>query len=262
MKVEPGSRVDLSAISATETGGLTREDAERRFKDLAKELGELGRLLWADGSRKLLMVLQAMDTGGKDGTIRKVFRRTNPQGVKIANFKVPTTEELAHDYLWRVHEHTPGSGEIGVFNRSHYEDVLVVRVLDLVPEERWSKRFDHINAFEKLLADEGTIIRKFYLHIDKDEQKRRLQARLDDPTKNWKFNTGDLDHRKLWDSYMAAYEDVLERTSTDHAPWHIIPANHKWYRNLLVAEVLVEALRGAGLEYPLPEEDLDGIVIE
>jgi PPK2 family polyphosphate:nucleotide phosphotransferase len=254
--------VSLAEFDPADTGGIDKAAAKAETKVLNRRLEDLQELLYAEGKHKVLIVLQAMDAAGKDGTIRHVFDRVNPQGVKVASFKKPTSKELAHDYLWRIHEHTPGSGEIGVFNRSHYEDVLVVRVLGLVPEERWSRRFDHINAFERLLADEGTIIRKFYLHIDKDEQKRRLQARLDDPTKNWKFNAGDLDHRKLWDDYMTAYQDVLEKTSTDHAPWHIIPANHKWYRNLLVAEVLVEALRDAGLNYPEPEEDLDGIVIE
>ncbi len=206
-------------------------------------------------------MLQAMDTGGKDGAIRKVFEGVNPQGVHVANFKKPTEEELAHDYLWRVHSHTPGDGEIAVFNRSHYEDVLVVRVLELAPEEVWRPRYDHIVAFEQLLVDEGTTIVKFYLHISKEEQAERLQVRLDDPAKRWKFNTGDLEHRKLWDDYMAAFEEAIARTSTTQAPWYVVPANHKWYRDIVIARTLVATLRGLDLHYPPPEDDLDGVVI-
>jgi PPK2 family polyphosphate:nucleotide phosphotransferase len=203
-----------------------------------------------------------MDTGGKDGTIRRVFEGVNPQGVKVASFKVPTKEELAHDYLWRVHKVTPGNGQIVIFNRSHYEDVLVVRVHNLVPPEVWSKRFDQINQFERLLAENGTIILKFYLHIDLDEQKERLQARLDEPEKNWKFSLGDLDERKLWPEYTNAYEDVLSKTSTEYAPWHIIPANRKWYRDLVISSVIVETLESLNMKFPEPEDNLDDVVIE
>jgi PPK2 family polyphosphate:nucleotide phosphotransferase len=203
-----------------------------------------------------------MDTGGKDGVIRHVFNGVNPQGVKVAAFKRPTPQELAHDYLWRVHPHVPGDGEIAIFNRSHYEDVLVVRVHDLVPEERWSKRYEQINAFEKLLADEGTTIVKFFLHISKDEQRERLQARLDDATKHWKFSLGDLDERKLWDSYQGAYREAIARTSTEWAPWHVIPADRKWFRNLAISSVLVRTLEDLELAYPESEEDLTGVVVE
>jgi PPK2 family polyphosphate:nucleotide phosphotransferase len=208
------------------------------------------------------MVLQAMDTGGKDSTIRHVFDGVNPQGVKVANFKRPTREELAHDYLWRIHRHTPARGKIVVFNRSHYEDVLVVRVHNLVPPEIWKRRYDHINAFERMLVDEGTTILKFYLHISKEEQRERLQARLDRPHKRWKFNRGDLKERALWDDYMAAYEAMLSKTSTDWAPWYIIPSDRKWYRNLVIATILVQTLQGLDMQYPASADDLDGIVIE
>ena len=234
----------------------------KALRALRREMDELQRLLWADGRHKLLVVLQAMDAGGKDGTIRRVFGRLNPQGVTVTGFKVPTDEELAHDYLWRVHEHTPASGQIAVFNRSHYEDVLVVRVLGLVPPDRWSKRYAHIKAFEKLLSDEGTTILKFFLHISKEEQRKRLQARLDDPSKHWKFNAGDLDHREAWNDYMRAYSAAIADTSTDAAPWYIVPADRKWYRDVVVATAVVEALRRLDLSYPDPEPGITGLQID
>jgi PPK2 family polyphosphate:nucleotide phosphotransferase len=219
-------------------------------------------MLYAEHKHKVLIVLQAMDSGGKDGTIRHVFDGVNPQGVKVASFKVPTKEELDHDYLWRVHEHTPGKGEIVIFNRSHYEDVLVVRVHDLVPRPVWRRRFKHIRDFERILADEGTTILKFFLHIDLEEQKERFQARLDTPHKRWKFRLGDLEERKLWDSYHKAYEDAITKTSTKWAPWYIIPANRKWYRNLVISRIIVETLEGLDMSYPESKEDLEGVVIE
>jgi PPK2 family polyphosphate:nucleotide phosphotransferase len=225
-------------------------------------LEELQELLYAEHKHKILIVLQAMDSGGKDGTIRHVFDGVNPQGVKVASFKVPTKEELAHDYLWRVHKHTPGKGEIVIFNRSHYEDVLVVRVHELVPKSIWRRRFKHIRDFERILADEGATILKFFLHIDLDEQKERFQARLDTPHKRWKFRLRDLEERKLWDSYLAAYEEAISKTSTNWAPWYIIPANRKWYRNLVISRIIVDTLENLKMTYPEPEEDLDGVVIE
>ncbi len=219
-------------------------------------------MLYAENKHKVLIVLQAMDTGGKDGTIRRVFEGVNPQGVKVASFKVPTAEELAHDFLWRIHKQTPANGEIVIFNRSHYEDVLVVRVHEYVTKKIWSKRYEQINAFEKTLVENGTTILKFFLHISKDEQKERLQARLDDPTKHWKFNIGDLDERKLWDDYQAAYEDVLNKTSTAEAPWYVVPANRKWYRDLVISTVLVEKLQGLKMKYPESKDNLDGVVVE
>ena len=186
----------------------------------------------------------------------------NPQGCSVTPFKAPSADELAHDYLWRIHRAMPGKGEIVVFNRSHYEDVLVVRVHDLVPKEVWSRRYDQINAFERLLVEEGTTILKFFLYIDRDEQRARLQARLDDPSKRWKFRLGDLEERKRWDDYTAAYEDMLDRCSTDDAPWYVIPANRKWFRNLAVAEILADTLDDLNPRYPEPEEDLAGVVVE
>jgi PPK2 family polyphosphate:nucleotide phosphotransferase len=225
-------------------------------------LEHLQELLYAESKHKVLIVLQAMDTGGKDGTIRHVFEGVNPQGVKVAGFKVPTPKELAHDYLWRVHKHTPGSGEIVIFNRSHYEDVLVVRVHDLVPREVWSRRYEHIRAFEKLLADEGTTVLKFYLHIDLAEQKERLQERLDQPDKNWKFSIGDLKERARWDQYLAAYQQALQETSTEYAPWYIVPANRKWYRNLVISTIIINKLKSLDMSYPEAEEGLEDVVIE
>jgi PPK2 family polyphosphate:nucleotide phosphotransferase len=239
--------------------------ASSRLAEVAKltaRLGELQELLFAEGKHKILVVLQAMDTGGKDGTIRRVFSGVNPQGVHVASFKVPTPEELAHDYLWRVHKVVPGKGEMVIFNRSHYEDVLVVRVHNLVPPEVWGARFEQINNFERLLAETGTTILKFYLHIDLDEQKQRLQDRLDDPAKHWKFRLGDLKERKLWPEYMEAYEDALGKTSTSYAPWYVIPANRKWYRDLVIASILIETLEGLEMKFPPAEEDLAGVVIE
>lgn len=263
-RVKPGQHVELGEWDPNDRSEFSgsKRDGRAHLKKLRKRLAELQRLLWAEDEHKVLVVLQAMDTGGKDGTIRKVLSGVNPQGIDVVNFKAPTAEQLAHDYLWRVHEHTPASGRLTIFNRSHYEDVLIVRVLSLVPEQRWQRRYDHINAFEKLLADEGTTIVKFYLNISKDEQAERLQARLDDDTKHWKFNKGDLDHRALWDSYMEAYSTALARTSTEHAPWYVVPANRKWYRNIVVAQTLVDTLESLNMSYPEAEDGLEDVVIE
>ncbi len=262
--VKPGDKVNLSKHNPSDKSnfkGMKEESKEELLKINAR-LEELQELLYAEHKHKILIVLQAMDSGGKDGTIRHVFDGVNPQGVKVASFKVPTKEELAHDYLWRVHKHTPGKGEIVIFNRSHYEDVLVVRVHELVPKSVWRRRFKHIRDFERILADEGTTILKFFLHIDLDEQKERFQARLDTPHKRWKFRLGDLEERKLWDSYLAAYEEAISRTSTNWAPWYIIPANRKWYRNLVISRIIANTLESLKMTYPEPEEDLDGVVIE
>ena len=261
--VSPGSSVDLSSWDPNDKGLFDGGKSEGReaLRPLRDELASLQRMLWAEGKHRVLMVLQAMDSGGKDGTIRHVFRGVNPQGVKVHGFKKPTPEELAHDYLWRVHDHTPGTGEITIFNRSHYEDVLVVRVHGLVPESRWRRRYQHIREFERMLAEEGTTILKFYLHIDLDEQKERFQARLDESESRWKFRKGDLDDRALWPDFMTAYQEALAETSTDCAPWYVIPANRKWYRNLVISNVLIEALHGLDMSYPDPEEGLEDIVI-
>jgi len=265
-RVHPGTMVYLKDWNPRDSGGIpkgaARLEARERFAALNSRLEELQELLYAEGKRKVLIVLQAMDTGGKDGAIRHIFRGTNPSGVKVHSFKVPSAEELAHDYLWRVHKRTPGTGEIAIFNRSHYEDVLVVRVKDLVPRERWERRYEHINAFEKLLVDEGTTILKFYLHISKAEQKKRLQSRLDEPHKNWKFSQADLRSRARWDDFQEAFEAMLTKTSTPWAPWYIIPANRKWFRNLIISKLLVSTLEGFDMQYPPPEEGLDEIVID
>lgn len=263
-RIKPGRKVKLARIDPDEgadyRGG--KQAAQDKVAKLRDELESLQELLYAEHQHKILIVLQAMDTGGKDGVIRSVFDGVNPAGVKVTSFKVPTPVELDHDYLWRIHSQTPGKGEMVIFNRSHYEDVLVVRVHQIVPPEVWGRRYEHINAFEKLLADEGTTILKFYLHIDKDEQKKRLQARLDNPKKHWKFNTGDLKERALWDDYMLAYEDVLAKTSTPWAPWHIIPANKKWYRDLAISTILVDALKALKMKYPQTKEDLSKVILE
>lgn len=261
--VKPGMKVKLSEWDPSDTGEF-KGDKERARIEAQKfnvRLEKLQEVLYAEHTHKVLIVLQAMDTGGKDGAIGHVFEGVNPQGTRVANFKEPSQEELDHDYLWRVHRQVPAKGELVIFNRSHYEEVLIVRVHKLVPEEVWKSRYDQINAFEQMLAETGTTILKFYLHIDKDEQKRRLQARLDDPKKRWKFRTGDLEERKLWPEYMKAYEDVLNKTSTEAAPWYIVPANHKWYRDFMISSILVETLEGLQMKFPEPE-DLEGVVIQ
>lgn len=262
--VKPRMKIDLMDWDPNDNTYFEsgKEAGKLHLAELNNELMVLQNILYAENKHKLLIVLQGMDTSGKDGTIKHVFKGVNPQGVRIANFKVPSKIELDHDYLWRVHHQVPGKGEIVIFNRSHYEDVLAVRVHNLVPKEIWSKRYSHINAFEKMLSDEGTIILKFFLHIDLKEQKERLQARLDDPNKLWKFRKGDLEERKLWPNYTQAYEDVLMKTSTRVAPWYIIPANRKWYRNLVIGSIFVETLKDLNMNYPDPEEDLTGIVID
>lgn len=262
--VQPGATVQLGQWDPDDKSlfELGKAEGKKTLLALNQELESLQELLYAEGKHKVLIILQAMDTGGKDGTIRHVFEGVNPQGVKVASFKVPTPTELAHDYLWRVHKHTPGQGEIVIFNRSHYEDVLVVRVHNLVPEEVWSRRYEHIRAFEKTLADEGTTILKFYLHISREEQKERLQARLDEPQKRWKFSKGDLAERALWDRYQAAYQEALSQTSTEYAPWYVIPANRKWYRNLVISTIIINKLKSLQMAYPPAEEGLEGIIIE
>lgn len=262
-RIEPGQDVHLADIPTNAKHlNLVRAEAEAEFKVLRRELVELQARLYADGKRKLLIVLQAMDAGGKDGTIRRVFRGVNPQGVRVTSFKSPSRNELAHDFLWRVHNAVPAKGMIGVFNRSHYEDVLVVRVHDIVPETVWRPRYEQINNFEKMLADSGTQILKFYLHISKKEQKERFQARLDDPNKHWKFAVDDLGKRKHWDAYMGAFEEMLAKCSTPWAPWHAIPADQKWYRNLTITRTIVDTIRKMNPLYPSPEADLSEITVE
>ena len=256
-RIPPEMKVDLDTIPTRYEGDIKKKEGKDRLKEYNKTLFDLQELLYAEHKQKLLVVLQAIDTGGKDSTIRHVFGDVNPQGTKVTNFKVPTPVELAHDYLWRVHPHTPGSGEIAIFNRSHYEDVLVVRVHNLVPKKVWEKRYEHINEFERLLAEEGTTILKFYLHISKTEQAERFLARLDRPHKRWKFNPGDLKERDHWEDYKHAFEDMLTRTSTHWAPWYVIPSDRKWYRNLAVAEVVVQKLQNLNMQFPAEVENID-----
>jgi PPK2 family polyphosphate:nucleotide phosphotransferase len=260
--IPPGKRVSLADHDPGFSGDYqSKRDTKADLKRNAKRLQELQRVLWAEGKHSLLIVLQAMDAGGKDGTIRHVFRGVNPQGCQVTSFKVPTKEELAHDYLWRIHKATPRRGYIGIFNRSHYEDVLAVRVHNLVPPEVWQKRYEQINHFEKLLVDSGTTILKFFLNISKEEQKERFQARLDDPSKNWKFSMGDIEKRGHWDDYMLAFEEALSRCSSPWAPWYVIPANHKWYRNVAVSNIIIETLESLDMRYPPPMPNAAQIVI-
>ena len=250
--VKPGSKVKLNKIDTNDKslyeGGKKHHHDE--LHNLREELREMQNLLYAEGKQKLLVVIQAMDTGGKDGCVKTVFGRVDPQGIIVSPFKKPSAEEMSHDYLWRIHQHAPANGMISVFNRSHYEDIIAVKVKKIFPESVWSKRYRHIIEFERMLAEEGTKIVKIFLHISKDEQKERLQARLDDPAKNWKFNPGDLDDRARWDDFMEEYENILEKTSTDEAPWFIIPADRKWYRNLVVSQIIIDALKSLNMSYP------------
>jgi PPK2 family polyphosphate:nucleotide phosphotransferase len=262
LRVKPGSRVRLASLDPAATFGHSKDASAA---ELAAGLARLTRLqdrLWAENKRRVLIVLQGIDASGKDGTVSHVMSAFNPMGCIVTSFKVPTPIEAAHDYLWRVHQRTPGNGEIAIFNRSHYEELLVVRVHDLVPKRVWSRHFDQINDFERLLSDEGTTILKFFLMIDRDEQKARLQSRIDDPSKNWKFKLGDLAERKLWDRYMVAYEDILRRCSTDYAPWYVIPANRNWFRNLAIADIVADTLEELDPRYPKPTDDLSGVVVE
>ncbi len=258
-RIKPDQKVDLKDWDPCDTKAWDddKSDGKDKLEELTARLGELQSLMYAQGKQRLLVVLQGMDTAGKDSTIRRVFDAVNPQGVRVASFKAPTPFELAHDYLWRVHDKVPATGEIVIFNRSHYEDVLVVRVHQLVPQEVWSKRYRQINDFERMLSETGTTILKFFLHISKDEQRQRLLDRLDEPAKNWKFNPEDLKERDLWDDYQKAYQAMLEKTSTEAAPWIVVPANRKWYRDLIVTAALVDTLKGLKMEYPKPAEDLE-----
>ncbi len=261
--IEPGTKVDLDKFDPSDTSGFEGKDSDeqKESEKLNEELRALQEKLWAEHKHKVLVVLQGMDTAGKDGVIHRVFLGVNPQGVRVAHFGEPTQEELDHDFLWRIHKQTPGKGEIVIFNRSHYEGVLVERVHKLVPDNVWQRRYKEINDFEKLLADDGTTILKFYLHISKDEQKKRIQERLDDPTKEWKFSENDIPERKFWDDYMKAYQDALSQTSTEWAPWHLIPSNHKWYRDLVASRIIVKAMDKLDLHYPKREKELASVKI-
>jgi PPK2 family polyphosphate:nucleotide phosphotransferase len=263
MLVKPGSKVALKHIDSADTGSYQGpDDVEKPLAEQLKELAKLQNLLYAENRRSVLIILQGMDTSGKDGTIKHVMAGLSPLGVHVKAFKAPTGEELAHDFLWRVHQAVPRHGYIGIFNRSHYEDVLVARVHDLVPRKVWKARYRQINNFEQMLTKNGVVILKFFLHISKAEQKRRLEDRLHDPTRYWKFSLDDVKEREHWSAYRKAYEAALTKCSTEGAPWHIVPADHKWYRNLVVAETIVTALRDLDMKYPEAAVDLSKIKLE
>lgn len=258
--VKPGSKVKLSRVKTDDTGDVPNKDAaEALLQQQREHLSELQELLYAAQSKALLVVLQGMDTAGKDGTIRSIFSGVNPQGCEVASFKVPTPLEARHDFLWRCHMKVPPRGMIGIFNRSHYEDVLSPRVHGTLTKKQVRHHLDDINAFERTLTDNGVVPLKFFLHISRGEQTKRLQARIDDPTKHWKLSQSDFQERQYWDDYMAAYEDIFRETSHEHAPWFLIPADHKWFRNVPISQLLVDALKGLDLEYPVPSFDPTGI---
>lgn len=257
--VVPGSRFDLAQVDADADGGLDKERAKTALATERARIQALQEKLYAERQRSLLVVFQAIDTGGKDGTIRAVLEGVNPQGCTVASFKVPSTEEQDHDFLWRYHRATPARGMIGVFNRSHYEDVLVVRVKNLVPEPVWQARYGLINDFERLLTESGTHVLKFFLHISKDEQKKRLEERIANPDKHWKFDPADLVERKAWDAYQAAFSDALTRCSTPQAPWHVVPANRKWFRNLVIARTIADTLEAMDPRFPQADHDIAGM---
>jgi PPK2 family polyphosphate:nucleotide phosphotransferase len=261
LRVRPGTAVDLDRFDPGETYGRERKAADQELAEGLVRLGELQDRLWAEAKHAVLVVLQGIDAAGKDGTVRHVMSAFNPMGCPVTSFKVPTAEELGHDYLWRVHCRTPMKGEIGIFNRSHYEDVLVVRVHELVPTETWSRRYDQINAWERTLVEEGTTVVKFFLAIDRDEQRDRFRERIADPTKRWKFRQADLDERALWDDYRRAFEDALSRCSTDWAPWYLVPSNRKWFRNLAVADILGDVIDDLAPAYPPGEPGIEGLTI-
>ncbi|ACL60681.1 polyphosphate kinase 2 family protein [Methylobacterium nodulans] len=259
--VLPGRPFDLAAVDPEAPRDADKPAAQTALAVERARIQSFQERLYAEHRRSLLVVLQAIDTGGKDGTIRHVFEGVNPQGCQVWSFKTPSREELDHDFLWRYHHHTPGRGMIGVFNRSHYEDVLIARVKGLVPEPVWSQRYDLINDFERLLTLSGTTILKFFLHISRDEQKSRLESRLQDPSKRWKFDPSDLAEREAWDDYQAAFQDALTRCATEHAPWYVIPANQKWFRNLVVARTIADTLEAMNPRFPDPPEGLDGVMV-
>ena len=260
--VEPGKAVELSLLDPDLTCGFKEEGIENQIEYHHKLLEELQLLLYAEHKRSLLIVLQGMDTAGKDGTISHVMRGVNPQSCRVAPFKVPTPEELDHDFLWRVHKVVPTKGEIVIFNRSHYEDVLIARVHNLVPEQIWQKRYDSINDFERLLFENNTTILKFYLNISKEEQKKRMLERVNDPSKNWKMSLDDLKERDLWDSYMRAYANALSKCSTEYAPWYVIPSNKKWFRNFVIGQIINDTLAEFKMELPKPSFDPKKVTID
>jgi PPK2 family polyphosphate:nucleotide phosphotransferase len=258
--VKPGSKVNLAKVDAGfRDKHESHEHALPEIEKYSQKLRELQYLMYAEDKRSLLICLQGRDAAGKDGTINHVLGAMNPQGCTVTGFKVPSKEEAAHDFLWRYHQHTPGKGQVAIFNRSHYEDVLVVRVHDLVPKKVWSRRYEHINDFEKMLYENGTHILKFYLHIDPEEQLERFKQRIDDPARHWKISDGDYAERPYWDAYTAAFEDALGKCSSEHAPWFIIPSNHKWFRNLAISRIVAEVLESLKMKFPDPTVDIEEI---
>lgn len=255
-------KIRLRDFKTSYHAGLDKEKTREETVKLCLRLGELQQLLYANGTHSLILLFQGMDTSGKDGAGRRVLQCVTPAAVETTNFKAPSKEELAHDFLWRIHKAVPRYGNIGIFNRSHYEDVLVVRVLKLQPKSVWSARYDQINAFEKILAGNRVILLKFFLHISKEEQSDRLRARLEDPAKNWKFELDDLKMRKHWREFQSAYEDVLNQCSPPHAPWCVVPADHKWYRDYVITKTVVETLESLKMKWPAPREDLSKIVVK
>jgi len=261
--VAPHTRSKLGGFDPDDTAGFEKGDkAHARLEKNISRMEDLQYRLYAESRRALLIILQGMDAGGKDGTVRHVMSGLNPQGCRVTSFKVPSAEEAGHDFLWRIHKAAPAHGEIGIFNRSHYEDVLVVRVHRLVPKPVWSARYAQINAFEKLLTENGVTILKFFLHISKQEQKERLEARLEDSTRNWKISPADLKERERWNDYVKAYEAVLEKCSTSATPWFIIPSNKKWFRNLAVSQIIVETLEGMNPKFPKPAFDISKLKVK
>jgi PPK2 family polyphosphate:nucleotide phosphotransferase len=261
VRVKPGAKVDLAHYDCGETFGRKKDDAETAIAANLARLTDLQERLYAESKHAVLIVLQGIDAAGKDGTIRVIAGAFNPQGTPVTSFKVPTPIEAAHDFLWRVHAAVPGKGEIGIFNRSHYEQVLIVRVHNLEPEPVWRRHYGEIRDWERMLTNEGVTIIKFFLAIDKDEQRQRFQDRVDDPTKRWKFSSADLPERRLWDQYQLAFEDMLAETSTDFAPWHLIPANRNWLRNLAVSEIVADAIEELKPQYPEPAAGVEGMKI-
>jgi PPK2 family polyphosphate:nucleotide phosphotransferase len=261
-RVEPGDPVRLAEVDPDESEHYRRKkDVADELKQQRDRISDLQARLYGEQKRSLLIVLQAMDTGGKDGAIKGVFQGVNPQGCQVWSFKAPSNEEAAHDFLWRYHQKTPPRGMIHIFNRSHYEDVLIVRVKDLVPESVWKPRYEAINQFEHALTLAGVTVLKFYLHISKDEQKRRLESRLADPDKRWKFSTNDIKERAYWDEYMAAFEDAINQCTTAHCPWYVIPANKKWYRNLVLARTIADTLEAMNPKFPPAEKGLENVSV-
>ena len=262
-RVKPGGRLSLGACDPEGSGDIGSKEAGLvRLAELRNDIQDLQRVLYAEHSKRLLVILQAMDTGGKDGTVRQVFSGIDPHGLRVVSFKAPTAQELEHDFLWRIHAQAPAQGEVVVFNRSHYEDIIAVKVKSLMPKAIWEKRYEHILNFEQMLVDEGTTILKFFLHISYDEQRRRLQERLENPRKHWKFDPEDIRDRERWPKFISAYEEVINRTSTEGAPWYVVPANKKWYRNIVVAETVKEALVRMESSWPSNRHDLTNVVLK